>query len=159
LRIAAQNSQSTVEVVVHKDALKRRAKPFALRVVRLVEALARGRTAHGLGRQGLRSGTSVGENDRRRAAGRAKSIADLMAKMGIVEEESNESGHWMELLAEAGILKAGRLESLTKVTIREGHEILAITVASINAGKKHPSSRFEFQSAIRNGVWPCPRNL
>ena len=53
--------------------------------------------------------------------------------MGIVEEESDESVYWMELLVEAGIVKAERLESLTT----EGNEILAITVASINTAKKH----------------------
>ena len=114
-----------------KEELKRRTKQFALRVVRFVEALPRGRTADVLGRQLLRSGTSVGANYR--AACRAKSTADFIAKMGIVEEESDESVYWMELLVEAGIVKADRLESLMK----EGNEILAITVASINTAKKH----------------------
>jgi len=53
--------------------------------------------------------------------------------MGIVEEESDESVYWMELLVEAGIVKAEQLESLMK----EGNEILAIIVASINTAKKH----------------------
>ena len=114
-----------------KDELKRRTKQFALRVVRFVEALPRGRTADMLGRQLLRSGTSVGANYR--AACRAKSTADFIAKMGIVEEESDESVYWMELLVEAGIVKAEQLESLMK----EGNEILAITVASINTARKH----------------------
>ena len=114
-----------------KEELKRRTKQFALQVVRLVEALPRGRTADVLGRQLLRSGTSVGANYR--AACRAKSTADFIAKMGIVEEESDESVYWMELLVEAGIVKAEQLESLMK----EGNEILAITVASINTARKH----------------------
>ncbi|MFH1908627.1 MAG: four helix bundle protein [Chloroflexota bacterium] len=114
-----------------KEELKRRMKQFALRVVQLVEALPRGRTADVLGRQLLRSGTSVGANYR--AACRAKSTADFIAKMGIVEEESDESVYWMELLVEAGIVKAEQLESLMK----EGNEILAIIVASINTAKKH----------------------
>lgn len=114
-----------------KEELKWRTKQFALRVVQLVEALPRGRTADVLGRQLLRSGTSVGANYR--AACRAKSTADFIAKMGIVEEESDESVYWMELLVEAGIVKAEQLESLMK----EGNEILAITVASINTAKKH----------------------
>ena len=114
-----------------KEEMKRRTKQFALRVVRLVETLPRGRTADVLGRQLLRSGTSVGANYR--AACRAKSTADFIAKMGIVEEESDESVYWMELLVEVGIVKAELLESLMK----EGNEILAITVASINTAKKH----------------------
>jgi four helix bundle protein len=120
-----------MEVMVDKEEMKRRTKQFALRVVRLVETLSRGRTADVLGRQLLRSGTSVGANYR--AACRAKSTADFISKMGTVEEEADESLYWMELLVEAGIVKAERLEPLMK----EGNEILAITVASINTAKKH----------------------
>jgi four helix bundle protein len=79
----------------------------------------------------LRSGTSVGANYR--AACRAKSTADFISKMGTVEEEADESLYWMELLVEAGIVKAERLEPLMK----ERNEILAIAVASINTAKKH----------------------
>jgi four helix bundle protein len=119
-----------MEVVMDKEAMKRRTKQFALRVVRLVEALPRGRTADVLGRQLLRSGTSVGANYR--AACRAKSTAGFIAKMGIVEEESDESVYWMKWSVEAGIVKAERLEALMK----EGKEILAITVASIKTAKR-----------------------
>ena len=119
------------EAVIDKEELKRRTKQFALRVVRLVEALPRGRTADVLGRQLLRSGTSVGANYR--AACRAKSTADFISKMGTVEEEADESLYWMELLIEAGIVKADLLESLMK----EGDELLAITVSSINTARKH----------------------
>ena len=107
-----------------KEELKLRTKQFALQVIRLVEALPRGKTADVLGRQLLRSGTSVGANYR--AACRAKSTADFIAKMGIVEEETDESIYWMELLVDAGITKAELLEALMK----EGNEILAITVAA-----------------------------
>jgi len=114
-----------------KEEMKRRTKQFALRVVHFVEALPRGRTADVLGRQLLRSGTSVGANYR--AACRAKSTADFISKMGTVEEEADESVYWMELLVEAGIVKADLLESLLK----EGDELLAITVSSINTARKH----------------------
>ena len=113
-----------------KEEMKRRTKQFALRVIRLVESLPNGRTAEVIGRQLLRSGTSVGANYR--AACRAKSTADFIAKMGTVEEEADESSYWMELLVEAEIVKADRLESLMK----EADELLAITVASINTAKK-----------------------
>ena len=113
-----------------KEDMKRRTKQFALRVIRLVESLPNGRTAEVIGRQLLRSGTSVGANYR--AACRAKSTADFIAKMGTVEEEADESSYWMELLVEAEIVKADRLESLMK----EADELLAITVASINTAKK-----------------------
>ena len=113
-----------------KEDMKRRTKKFALRVIRLVESLPNERTAEVIGRQLLRSGTSVGANYR--AACRAKSTADFIAKMGTVEEEADESSYWMELLVEAEIVKADRLESLMK----EADELLAITVASINTAKK-----------------------
>ena len=110
--------------------LKQRTKKFALRVIRLVESLPKGRTADVLGRQLLRSGTSVGANYR--AACRAKSPADFISKMGTVEEEADESLFWMELLIEGGIVKSGKLESLMK----EADELLAITVSSINTARK-----------------------
>jgi len=115
--------------VEHPD-LKKRTKECALRIVKLVEALPRSRTAEVLGRQLLRSGTSVGANYR--SACRAKSNADFISKMGIVEEEADESLYWMELLIEAGIVKSENLESLMK----EVDEILSITVASIKTAKK-----------------------
>ena len=113
----------------NKD-LKKRTKEFALRVIKLVEALPRGRTADVIGRQLLRSGTSVGANYR--AACRAKSPADFISKMGTVEEETDESLFWMELLIEAGMVESGKLESLMK----EADEILAITVSSIKTAKR-----------------------
>jgi four helix bundle protein len=113
-----------------KEDLKRRTKQFALRVIRLVESLPRGQTAAVMGRQLLRSGTSVGANYR--AACRAKSTADFISKMGTVEEEADESLYWMELLVEAGIVKSEKLDALMK----EADELVAITVASINTAKR-----------------------
>ena len=113
-----------------KEAMKQRTKQFALRVIRLVESLPTGRTAEVIGRQLLRSGTSVGANYR--AACRAKSTADFISKMGTVEEEADESLFWMELLVEAGTVPAKRLEAL----MQENDELLAIVVASINTAKR-----------------------
>ncbi len=110
--------------------MKQRTKQFALRVIRLVESLPRGRTAEVIGRQLLRAGTSVGANYR--AACRAKSTADFISKMGTVEEEADESLYWMELLIEAEIVKPEKLEYLMK----EADELVAITVSSINTAKK-----------------------
>ena len=115
---------------MNSDELKARTKQFTLRVIRLVESLPRGRTADVIGRQLLRSGTSVGANYR--AACRAKSTADFISKMGTVEEESDESLYWMELLIEAKIVESDKLESLMK----EADELLAITVSSINTARK-----------------------
>jgi len=115
--------------MVGKKDLRQRTKRFALRIIKLVEALPRGRTADVIGRQLLRSGTSVGANYR--AACRAKSAADFISKMGTVEEEADESLFWMELLVEGEIMQASKLESLMK----EADEILAITVSSIKTAK------------------------
>ncbi len=68
--------------------LKQRTKEFALRIIKLVESLPKGRTADVLGKQLLRAGTSVGANYR--SACRARSTADFISKMGIVEEEADE---------------------------------------------------------------------
>jgi four helix bundle protein len=78
--------------------LKERTKKFALRVIRLVEALPNGRLCDTIARQILRSGTSVGANYR--AACRARSNADFVSKMGIVEEELDECLYWLELLSD-----------------------------------------------------------
>ena len=115
---------------MNNDNLKQRTKLFALEVVKLVEALPPGKTCDVLGRQLLRSGTSVGANYR--AACRAKSPADFIFKMGIVEEEADESSFWVELLVEAGKLNGDKAASL----LQECNELVAITVASIRTARK-----------------------
>jgi four helix bundle protein len=104
---------------------KGRTKKIALRVVHLVESLPQTNTADIIGRQLLRCGTSIGANYR--AACRGKSAADVLAKLAIVEEETDETIYWIELLIEAGILPESRLKDL----VVELNEILAMTVASI----------------------------
>ena len=104
---------------------KQRTKKLALEVIRFVDALPRSRSADVLTGQLLRSPTSVAANYR--AACRAKSIADMIAKLSLVEEEADESGFWMELLGESGKTKAETAFALR----REAEEILAMTVASI----------------------------
>jgi four helix bundle protein len=113
-----------------KDDLKRRTKQFAIQIIHLVESLPKGRTTNVIGGQLLRSGTSVGANYR--AACRARSTPDFLSKMGIVEEEADESLFWMELLIEADIMEASKLESL----MNEADEILAMTVSSIKTARK-----------------------
>ena len=115
---------------MNKAELLQRTKRFGLRVIRLAESLPKQRTADIIGRQLLRAGVSVGANYR--SACRAKSPADLVAKMGIVEEELDESSYWMELLIEAKIVKADKLGPL----MEEADELLAITVASIKTARK-----------------------
>ncbi len=112
-----------------RNNLKQRTKSFALRIIALVDGLPGGRAAEVISRQLLRSGTSVGANYR--AACRAKSVADFIAKMGIVEEEADECIYWMELLMEAKILPLAKLQAL----IAEADELVAITVSSIKTAK------------------------
>ena len=108
-----------------EQIFKQRTKQLALGIVRLVEALPRRRAADVIGKQLLRSATSVGANYR--AACRGKSVADVIAKLALVEEEADESIYWLELLVESDILPLERLKDLMKET----NEILAMTVASI----------------------------
>jgi four helix bundle protein len=84
-----------------------------------------------LGKQLLRCGTSVGANYR--SACRARSGAEFRAKLGIVEEECDESVYWMELIVEAGLITEQRLGDLKQ----EANELVAIVVSSINTSKKN----------------------
>ncbi len=109
---------------MNEEDLKKRTKKFALRILKLIDALpnsAAGRTVAG---QLARSGTSVAANYR--AAGRGKSKPDFIAKLGIVEEEADESQFWLELIIESEMLKPELVESLKQ----EANEIVAIMVAS-----------------------------
>ena len=115
---------------MEKKDLKERTKKFALKVIKVVEMLPRGRIADILGRQLLRSGTSVGANYR--SACRARSTADFISKMGVVEEEADETIYWMELLIEAGLVRKDDLISL----LDEANQILAITISSIKTARK-----------------------
>src|SRR5437868_14769061 len=107
-----------------KDQMKARTKHYAQRVIKVCESLPERWIARTLGMQLLKSGTSVGANYR--AVCRAKSTADFLNKLKIVEEECDESLFWMELLTDNNLIQAKRLESLW----REGSEIMAIIVAS-----------------------------
>ncbi len=118
-----------IKTIMSHENLKLRTKRFALEVFKFVEELPRGRTCEVLGRQLLRSGTSVGANYR--SASRAKSPADFIAKLGIVEEEADESGFWMEMLLESGKVRNERVKSL----IQESNELVAIMIASINTAR------------------------
>jgi len=107
-----------------------RTKQFALATIKFCEALPKDETSRVLGRQLLRSGTSVGANYR--AANRAKSKADFISKMGTVLEEADESAYWIEL-----ILAAGKVNSKTSEPLHcEANELVAIAVSSINTARR-----------------------
>ena len=104
--------------------LRKRTKQFALRIIRLSNALPNTRAGNVIGNQVLRSGTAVAANYR--AVGRARSKAEFIAKMGIVVEEADETVFWLELLNEAGIISSAKLAALQK----EANELLSIFSAS-----------------------------
>src|SRR6185437_9774214 len=118
--------------------LKRRTKSFALRILKLVHALPKTTAGRVLASQIVRSGTSVAANYR--AACRARSTADFIAKMGIVEEESDETLFWLELLEESELVTAAKLTAIKQ----EANELIAITVASIKTARRNrvPNSAF-----------------
>ena len=119
--------------------LKKRTKAFALRILKLVDALPKTTAGRALASQIVRSGTSIAANYR--AACRAKSTADFIGKMGIVEEEADETLFWLELLEESDLVVAAKLTAIKQ----EADELIAITVASIKTARRNRASN----SAIR----------
>ena len=118
---------------MNQNYLKEKTKGFALEIIKLIESLQRGRTADVIGKQLLDAGTSVGANYR--AACRARSPADFISKMGIVEEEADETIYWMELLIESGLVQKQDLTHL----LDGANQILAMTVSSIKTAKRKRS--------------------
>ncbi|MBM4040467.1 MAG: four helix bundle protein [Planctomycetes bacterium] len=130
------------------EELKHRTKLFGLRVIKLVAALPRSIIGQEIGRQLLKAGTSVGANYR--AACRARSRAEFIAKIGVVVEEADESAYWVELIVAAGIMPLRRVASL----LQEANELVAIMSSSrVTASAHRPPRRaasFNRQSAIGN---------
>jgi four helix bundle protein len=114
----------------NKLDLKRRTKALALRIIRLYSSLPARVDAQVLGKQLLRSGTSVGANYRE--ACRARSVAEFVSKMEIGLQELDESAYWLELFAESEILPVSKLADLQA----EVEELTCIFVASINTAKE-----------------------
>ncbi|MGH9369327.1 MAG: four helix bundle protein [Thermoanaerobaculia bacterium] len=112
------------------EELKRRSKRFALDVIRIFRSLPRTEEGRVLGRQLLRSGTAVGANYR--AACRARSHAEFVAKIGTVVEEIDEAVYWIELLSEAGVVPKENMSAC----LQEANELLAIFAASQRTARK-----------------------
>ena len=126
------------------DDLKKRTRAFALRIIRLAESLPDTPTARVIRNQMLRCGSSVGANYR--AACRAKSKPDFISKMGIVEEEADETIYWMELLIDAKVVEPGRIANL----LGEANEIVSMVVTSINTARGFKRPIRNPHSSIRN---------
>ena len=116
------------------EELQQRTKRFALRILKLYPSLPKNDECRILGKQILRSGTSVGANYR--AACRARSRAEFVAKLGIVLEEADETTFWLELMQDAGIFPDQKLQSL----VLESNELVAIFVTSIRTAKGFTSA-------------------
>ena len=113
--------------------LKIRTKKFALRVIRMYSALPHTTEAQVLGKQVLRSGTSVGANYRE--AQRARSKAEFVAKLGDCLKELDETAYWFELLMDSGIVVPAKLANL----VSEGDQLLAIFTTISKKAKSTPS--------------------
>lgn len=119
-----------------ESEFKERTKGIALRIIKLVQSLPKNWIAETMGKQLLRSGTSIGANYR--AACRAKSTADIINKLAIVEEEADESMFWIDLLIESDIVPQTKLGKL----YNDINEIVAMTISSIRTLKsKNPKSK------------------
>jgi four helix bundle protein len=102
----------------------RRTKKFAIRIIKLVNALPNTIAGKAIGSQLVRSGTSVAANYR--AACRGRSKAEFIAKLGTVEEEADESGFWLEVIIDTELMK----EALVVDLLREASELTAIMASS-----------------------------
>lgn len=115
---------------MNEQQMKTRTKEFATQIIKLCRDLPNNREGRLIGNQIFRSGTSVAANYR--AACRARSIADFISKLAIVEEEADETLFWLELIKEMKILDNDFIDSLMK----ENDEIIAIIVASIKTARR-----------------------
>ncbi len=120
--------------------MKERTKRFALDVIDLIESFPNTTTGRTIGGQLIRCATSVGANYR--AACRARSPADFISKIGIVEEEADESAWWLELAMERRLQPEASIRQLFK----EAEELTAIVTAAGRTAKRN----FRTKSAIQN---------
>jgi four helix bundle protein len=116
---------------MNSDELKDRTKPFALRIMRLVDASPKSTKGHALASQLIRSGTSVAANYR--AACRGRSRAEFIAQIGVVEEEAGETAMWIELIIADALLSKKKVQSLPD----EANELVAIMAASYMSAQKN----------------------
>ena len=117
------------------EQMKARTKAFAVRVMAACEALPNTLVGRTIAAQLIRAGTSVGSNYR--AACRSRSAAEFIARMGVVEEEADESAYWMELLVEKRVLRTVRLAPL----LAEAGELCAIAGQSRKTAARNASGR------------------
>jgi four helix bundle protein len=118
-----------------KEELKIRSKKFALMIIQLVEYLPNSLAGRTIGNQIIRSGTSVAANYR--AACRARSGADFVSKITLVEEECDETQFWLELIEESKLIELEKIQAL----IKEANELTAIFTASGKTARLNNAKR------------------
>ena len=117
-------------MITAPDQLRDRTKKFAVRVIRLCQALPKSSEGQVIAKQLLRAGTSVGANYR--AACRSRSKAEWLAKLGVVIEEADESMYWMELVSELKLMKPELIGPL----YQEAEELTRICVSSRQTSRR-----------------------
>lgn len=129
---------------MNPEDLKQRTKQFALRILKLVAALPNTLEGRTIGNQLVRSGTAVGANYR--ATCRSRSRGEFVARIGVVEEEADESAYWLELIIEGKLLKREQVESL----LTEANELAKIMASSRISASVPLAPKKASQSAIGN---------
>ncbi len=112
-----------------KEEIKLRSKLFALAIIKMTEELPRKNSTFPICNQIIKSATSIGANYRSALRGRSK--AEFIAKLGIVEEEADETLYWLEIIKESGLGDSKVIDPLWK----EGNELLSIFIAMIKTTK------------------------
>lgn len=125
---ASQSNSKSINVDKHHE-LRNRTKSFALRVIRMFDALPRTRASNVIANQILRSATGMAANYR--ASGRSRSKSEFIAKIGVVIEEADETVFWLEMLRDSGIIKPVKLDRM----LDEANQLLAIFTASRRTAK------------------------
>jgi four helix bundle protein len=120
--------------MVNAASMKERTKQFAIHVIRLCRTMRRSSESTIIGRQLMRSATSLGANYR--AVCRARSTPDFVSKLGVVLEEADESLFWIDLLVDAGVISSSKIGTLRA----EANELVAIFVASLRKPKNSTKS-------------------
>lgn len=127
---------------MNKQELQKRTKDFGLRAIRLIDSLPRSNSASIIGRQLLRSATSVGANYRSACRGRSK--AEFIAKLGIALEEADEAHYWLELLIESKLVSQQTANPL----LSEANQLVAILTASTKTARSNQKSAIKNHKSI-----------
>ena len=143
LEILKRSDPLETRMASQQEDLRRRTKQFAIAVIRLVRGLPNKPESWVIGKQLLRSATSIAANYR--AAGRARSHVEFIAKIGVVVEEADETVFWLELLMEAAVSQSRDLPEL----LREANELVAIFAASQRTARQSTSNSGTAQTPIR----------